>query len=243
MPPRVVRHGSADELVEAAARRLLDTLLELQSGSEPVHLCLAGGRLANQVYERFAALVPDSGLDTARLHLWWGDERFVPTTDPERNSLQSLSLLARTLQVPSSQVHPMPSSDGKTDPGEAAFAYSEELGATVFDLCLLGMGVDGHVASLFPHHKSFEQTSSSTAIGVTDAPLPPDERISLSLTALNRSQRIWLLVAGEEKADAAARALAGEAELPASQVAAQRETLWFLDAEAASRLPTYHCRF
>ena len=241
MAPRVLRHEDADELVEAAARRLLAQLVELQAGQETVHLCLTGGRIANQVYERFAELVPDSGLDATRLHLWWGDERFVPTTDPERHSLQSLSVLARTLPVASSQVHPMPSSDGKTDPDEAAFAYAEELGHTVFDICLLGMGTDGHVASLFAGHRAFEQPPSTAAAGVTDSPVPPAERITLTLPTVNRSQRVWLFVSGSEKAEATTLALAGEEALPAARVAGVRETLWFVDQGSAGAIPTYRC--
>ncbi|GAA1388319.1 6-phosphogluconolactonase [Luteococcus peritonei] len=243
MSRRVLRHVDLDELVEDAARRLMDTLVELQASQETVHLCLTGGRVSNRVYERFAELVPDSGLEAARLHLWWGDERFVPTTDPERHSLQSLSILARTLQLSSSQVHPMPSSDGKTDPDEAAFAYAEELGETVFDVCLLGMGPDGHVASLFSGHRAFEQPPSAAAVGVTDSPVPPTERITLTTAALNRSQRIWLWVSGEQKAEATARALGGEQTLPAAQVAGRLETLWFVDDGSARDLPTYHCTF
>lgn len=237
--PRVLRHDDLDELVQDAAQSLMDTLLGLQATQETVHLCLTGGRMANQIYERFAELVPDSGLNTQALHLWWGDERFVPTTDPERHALRTLSILARTLQLSSAQTHPMPASDGKADPGEAAYAYAHELGNTIFDVCLLGLGVDGHVASLFPGR--LDDTSSSLAVGVNDAPQSPSERISLTLNAINRSRRVWLWVGGEQKAPVVARALAGDPDLPAAHVRGQLETLWFLDAEAASQLTQYQC--
>lgn len=237
--PRVLRHEELDELVEDAARSLMDTLLGLQSSQETVHVCLTGGRMANRIYERFAELVPDSGLNSAALHLWWGDERFVPTTDPERHALRTLSILARTLPLSSAQTHPMPASDGKADPGDAAYAYAQELGDTVFDICLLGLGADGHVASLFPGQ--IDDHGSALAVGVSDAPYPPSERVTLTLNAINRSQRVWLWVGGAQKADVVARALAGDAQLPAAHVCGQLETLWFVDEEAASQLPLYQC--
>lgn len=238
--PRVLRHEDTDEMVAAAAQRLLDTLLELQTSQDTVHLCLTGGRTANRIYQSFAELVPGSGLNPAALHLWWGDERFVSTTDPERHALHALSILARTLQLSSAQTHPMPASDGKADPDEAAFAYAHELGDTVFDLCLLGMGEDGHVASLIPGTLRSDQTSA-LVVGVTDFPMPPTERITLTLNAINRSRRVWLWVSGANKAEAVAAALAGDGSVPGAQVSGTAETLWFLDDESAAQLPMYQC--
>ncbi len=240
MKPRVLRFPTREALVDAAADRLLSRLIALQSAQGLVNLCLTGGRVANEIYEKFAERSDGSGLDPAKLALWWGDERFVETSSPERNALQSLALLARHLQVVPSQTHIMPPKDGQADPDEAAFDYAEELDNTVFDLCLLGMGPDGHVASIFPNHRSSDPTSL-LAIGVIDSPKPPAERISLTFNVLNRSAAIWLFVTGSEKADAASRALAGDRTLPASHVQGIDETLWFLDAEAAALVPTYHC--
>lgn len=240
MIPRVLRHEGPDELVDHCARVLLRTLLSLQAEQDTVHLCLAGGTTANRIYEALAELVPESGLDPASLHLWWVDEQFLPTTEPARYSLQALSILARTLQLNTSQTHPMPASNGKADAGEAAFAYARELGDVVFDVCLLGMGADGSVASIFPGHGSMEPTSS-LAVGVTDSPRPPAERITLTFNAINSSRRVWLAVDGEEKAPALRAALAGQQELPAAHVAGRLETLWFVDDAAAAELPTHQC--
>lgn len=238
---RVVRHTDAQDLSRHAARMLLDTLVELQATQEVVHLCLCAGEVATQTYEVFADLVPDSQLDPSRLHLWWGDEAYAPTTDPARTAPRLLTILARTLHVASSQIHVMPSSEGHADPSEAAFAYAAELGDTVFDLCLLGMGVDGHVGSIFPGHASMD--SASLAMGVSDAPKPPAERIGLTLNAINRSHRVWLWVAGEQKAPAVTQALDGDETLPAALVHGTQQTLWFLDEAAARDLPRYHCVF
>lgn len=240
MSTRVLRHRDADNLARAVAERLLRSLAELQHDKEVVHLCLTGGRIANRIYADFADLVPASDLDPTRLHLWWGDERFLETGDPDRNALQALAVLARTLHLESSQTHSMPASTGKADPGDSAFAYAEELGDTRFDICLLGMGRDGHVASIFPDHPSFDSTKA-LAIGVTDAPKPPSERISLTFNALNRSDQVWLLVSGADKARAVARALEGDQTVPAGHLHGRDATLWFLDEEAAAGLPRYQC--
>ena len=242
MSARVLRHADVDEVVGRAASGLLARLLDLSQQQETVHLCLTGGEVADAVLARFADLVPDSGLDPARLHLWWSDERFAPTTDPERNSLTSLSVLARTLRLTGSQTHPMPSSDGHADPDSAAFAYADELGETTFDLCLLDVGEDGHVAALFPGHEGFEPTTS-LAVGVTDAPVPPREQVSLTLTAINRSRAVWLWACGAASAQAVARSIAGDDTLPAAHVRGEQETLWLVDQEASSALPTFTCQY
>ncbi|MGA4508580.1 6-phosphogluconolactonase [Propionibacteriaceae bacterium G1746] len=238
--PRVLRYANADELAEAVAMQLLDRLVT-QQASGAVHLCLTGGRIANRMYETLATLAANSELDSSRLHVWWGDERFVALTDPDRNASQSIGILARTITLNPGQTHAMPAKDGSADPDEAAFSYARELGDTVFDVCLLGMGEDGHVASLFPDHPSFTQPTSASVIGVTDSPKPPPERMSLTMSAINRSKAVWVLVSGEPKAESAARAIQGDPALPASAVQGQQETLFFLDQAAAGQLPRYNC--
>ncbi|RMB59721.1 6-phosphogluconolactonase [Tessaracoccus antarcticus] len=238
---RTIRLDDADEVADVVARRLLDRIVELQDTSAQVHICLTGGETANQMYERFAALVPDSALDATKLQLWWGDERFVPATDADRNSLQAVSRLARTVSIKSADIHMMPAQDGRADSHQCAVEYEAELGDTVFDITLLGIGADGHVGSIFPDHPSFEPTNRQV-IGVTDSPKPPSERISLTIPTINRSEEIWIIATGASKADAVARALEGDAALPASHVQAREATYWFLDADAAAQLPEpYNC--
>ncbi len=240
MSARVLRFHSPEELAEGAARQLLARLVEVQRSRGEANLCLTGGRVANSIYQSFAGQVEGSELDPSQLHLWWGDDHYVGLTDPDRNAIQSLSILARTLHLSRAQTHPMPGSDAHADADEAAFSYARELGDTLFDVCLLGMGEDGHVASIFPEHPSMDPTTA-TVIGVSDAPKPPSDRISLTLNAINRSRSVWLLVTGEAKAESVARALGGDWFLPAARVKGTVETLWFLDAAAASLLPRFNC--
>lgn len=245
MYTRVVRLDDADDVSSSVASMLLERLILLQTTQPIVHLCLTGGDTANAMYEKLAALAPGSGLDASKLQLWWGDERFVPATDPARNSLQAISRLARTISIASADTHMMAAADGRKDPHESAAEYEAELGDTTFDITLLGIGRDGHVASLFPGHPS-SGASSRAVIGVTDSPKAPSERITLTQQSLSRSHAVWFLATGEKKAQAVAEALEGTAEsaLPGSVIRGTSSTLWFLDHGAASRLaPQYTCPF
>ncbi len=240
---RVWRYATSADLTEATAERLMRRLIELQAAQEgPVRLCLTGGRIANRIYEAFIDLVDDAPLDQSRMEIWWGDERFVPTEDPDRHAGYTLAILARKLPMIPSLTHPMLAADGIADNDASAAAYAKELGDTRFDITLLGMGVDGHVASIFPNHPSFGD-QAHPVIGVNDAPLGPPSRISMTVDTLNRSHEVWYLVAGEGKATAVAESVAGDPNIPAGVVRGTDATLWLLDRSAAGLLPYHSCSF
>lgn len=240
---RVVRLSDARDVSRLVAERLLARLIELQRTQDLVHICLTGGDAANAMYEEFAELADGSKLDAAKLQLWWGDERFVPASDPQRNSQQAISRLARTVSIKAADTHMMAAKDGRKDSQEAAAAYEAELGETSFDITLLGIGVDGHAASIFPEHPSFEPTNRAV-IGVEDSPKEPSERISLTLPTLSRADEVWFLATGEEKSDAVRRSTSGDLSAPAAHVHGRVATYWFLDAGAAAGLPAqYACTF
>lgn len=239
---RIYRYRSLDELTVSMAGRLAKRLSELQQQKERVHLALTGGTTALALYESLARLAQATPLDPSRLELWWTSERYVPTTDQMRNATRALTVLARTLPFVPSQVHPMPSSTGTMDSDEAAYAYSKELADVTFDICLLGLGEDGHVASIFPGHPSFAETTH-TVIGVNDSPKPPSSRISLTVPTLSRSREVWFLVAGAEKADAVGRAYRGDPELPGGVVRGRERTLWLVDRAAGAGIPYHECTF
>lgn len=238
--PQVLRYLDADDLATHAAARLVDALVGYQQDGRVANLCLTGGRIALRIYSRLADLVGGSELDPTRLELWWGDERFVPTDDPARNVSPTLASLAGRFAVDPARTHPMPAADGLIDAGSAAVTYAKELGDTRFDVCLLGVGEDGHIASIFPDHPSGEVTSQ-TVIGVSDSPKPPAERITLTIPALSRSGEVWFLVSGAEKASAVAAALSGDQAVPAARVRGEEATVWLLDRDAASELPYFEC--
>lgn len=238
---RVAKLTDAAEVADVVARRLLRRIVSLQRTKGEVHLCLTGGQTANAVYEHLADLAPGSDLDPTLLQLWWGDERFVPATDQVRNSLQAITRLGRGIALKSAQIHSMPAKDGRADSDQCAAEYAAELGDTHFDITLLGVGADGHVGSIFPNHPSSAPTSRSV-IGVTNAPKEPAERITLSIDALSRCDELWFIATGEVKADAVARALEGDETVPAAHPHGESATYWFLDMEAAGKLPaSYTC--
>jgi 6-phosphogluconolactonase len=235
--PEVLVHNGADDVAEALTARLLARLAELQRDFQVPQLALTGGRIATQAYGRLAAEGRNSAVDWGRVELWWGDERFVPATNDDRNDKGTLELLSPALPLDESRIHPMPASDGELGLDAAAEAYATELGATTFDICLLGMGPDGHVASIFPEHpSSYEQ---GRVIAVRSSPKPPPERISLTLEVINASAEVWFLVSGEDKARAAKMALlrTGPVQVPAAGVSGTKRTLWLVDRAAASQLP------
>jgi 6-phosphogluconolactonase len=233
--PEVVRLGDADEVAATLASRLLSRLAELQAGGAVPQVCLTGGRIATRAYARLAQDGAGPAVDWSRVELWWGDERFVPADDDERNAKPALERL-RPLGLSTGRVHEMPASDGGADLDAAAAAYAGELGATAFDICLLGLGPDGHVASLFPDHPS--STAVGDVIAVRNSPKPPPDRISLTLAVINRSREVWFVVSGEDKAEGTAKALTGSGPVPVPGARAHgtEATVWLVDAAAASRL-------
>lgn len=236
---RIVRVPTARDVADLVAERLLAHVGERLQEQERVDICLTGGNTANMVYERVAELAPGADIDVSRVHLWWGDERFVSATDPDRNSLQAVERLARTIPIHSTHIHMMAAADGRKDAHESAEEYEHELSNTRFDLVLLGIGEDGHCGSIFPGHPSFEATNR-LAIGVENSPKPPSDRITLTLNALTRTPYVWFIATGASKAHAVAGAIAGDESLPSAHVRGERGTLWFLDDAAAAELPPMH---
>ncbi|WP_299055330.1 6-phosphogluconolactonase [uncultured Nocardioides sp.] len=237
--PTVRTHPDADALAHSVAVSLVHRLATWQAeGREPA-VALTGGTIA----ERIHALVPTldtSSVDWTRVSFWWGDERYVAADSDDRNDLPAVRDLLEPLGVPADRIHRMPATDaGHADVDAAAAAYADAVrgqGGGGFDLVMLGLGPDGHVASLFPGFAQLE--ADGIAVGVTGSPKPPPERVSLTFAALDRTDEVWFLVSGEAKADAVRRGLAEDGsvtETPARGVTGGDRT-WWLDSDAASAL-------
>lgn len=248
--PQLVVHRDKELMAQAAAARLITKIVDAQTSTGSANVVLTGGRNGNGVLAALAAAPARDAIDWGRLDLWWGDERFLPEGDPERNITQAEEALLDSVPLDPKRVHAMPASDGPygTDVEAAAEAYAEELARAAgpanhgavptFDVLMLGVGPDTHVASLFPEHPGVRETER-TVIGVHGSPKPPPTRISLTLPAIRSAREVWLLAAGEDKANAVAMALsgAGEIQAPAAGAHGRARTLWLLDTAAASQLP------
>lgn len=235
--------GTEDELARRVAGALVDRLRALQSGGRVPSVVLTGGGIADKVHRSVLETPGHDDVDWSRVEVWFGDERFVPAADADRNALQARQALLDRLPLDPRRVHEMPASDGACgdDVDAAAAAYAAELvevlGATPrFDVLMLGVGPDGHCASLFPGHD--EVRAGGLAVAVRNSPKPPPTRISLTMPALRSADEVWFVASGDGKADAVRAALAGTDvdAVPASGPRGTVRTVWFLDAAAASRL-------
>src|SRR3954453_13632918 len=220
--PVVTRVATPEEAAERVAEVMATTIIAAHAVHGEAHVALSGGSNVGHAYR----LVGPKVHDWSGVHLWYGDERIVPLDDPESTH----RLATGTLEAPGASWHPPPVELGWEG---AAAAYAEELGDTVIDLALQGMGPDGHTASLFPGHPQLQATG--VAVCVRDSPKPPPERMTLTLGKLNEARRIVLLVTGEEKAPMLARVLAGaDPDVPASLLSRDRLEV-IADAAALSR--------
>jgi 6-phosphogluconolactonase len=246
--PRIEVLDDADAVARAVAGELLARLEAAQAGGGSPQVALTGGSIAERVHAVLGEHGPDSDVDWERVGVWWGDERFVVTTSDERNARDARRSFLDRVGVPASHVHEVPGTDTATSIDEAVTAYGGELrehGTGAFEVVMLGLGPDGHCASLFPGHPALDVADAIT-VAVLESPKPPPERVSLTFEALNRSRAIWFVASGEEKADAVARALADEGDLhdtPARGITgvpdldgSPTDLVWFLDRAAASHL-------
>lgn len=237
--PLIEVHDSPELLATAVAGELLNRIADSQAAGHIPDIGLTGGSIADAIHREVARLAPASGVDWGAVQLYFGDERFVPADSPDRNVQQARSAFLD--EVGATRVHEVPSSDDAGSAEEAAASYASTVrstGSGDFDVLMLGVGPDGHIASLFPGHPGLDVTDE-IATAVHDSPKPPPDRVSLTFEALNRAQAVWFLVTGEAKADAVRRALADEGSLtetPARGVRGTTETVWFLDTEAASAI-------
>lgn len=244
----VVVHRDPTVLADAVAARLITRLVDVQAARGSASVVLTGGGVGVATLAAIATSPARAAVDWSRLDVWWGDERYLPSGDPERNEVQAREALLDHVPLDPARVHPMPADDGGTEPEDAAERYVDELAAATrpedhgvapgFDILLLGVGPDGHVASLFPEEPALYERDRA-AVAVRGAPKPPPIRTTLTLPAIRSATEVWLVVAGEEKAGAVRLALsgAGEVQVPAAGARGKQRTLWLLDRMAAAKLP------
>lgn len=236
----VVVVPDADILAATVASRLVAKIVDAQAERGFASVVLTGGRIAGKVLRTVKDLPAAAAIDWSRVDVWWGDERFLPSGDPNRNETEARTALLDALPLDPARVHPMPASDGPDgeDASAAAARYARELatgGAELppFDVLMLGVGEDGHVASLFPEHPVLNETGTTAA--TFNSPKPPPTRVTLTMPTIQTADEVWLVAAGPDKTDAVGRALNGDKLVPAAHATGRTKTYWFLDRAAAAK--------
>jgi 6-phosphogluconolactonase len=239
--PRVVVHPDKQALADAAGARFVTALIDAQTRNPEAQVALTGGSMGSAIIASVARTPGRSAVDWSRVRVWWGDERYLPAGDPERNDTQNDEAGLSALGLDPEKVHRVAGPDASESAEASAEAYGQTIrqhGQRVWDVVLFGVGPDGHIASLFPHHPAQRQTDA-IAVAVHDSPKPPPDRVSLTFECFERSHEVWFLVSGGDKAEAVAAALAPGADpwdVPATGPRGTDATLWLVDADAAARL-------
>ncbi|WP_426325311.1 6-phosphogluconolactonase [Microbacterium sp. E-13] len=243
---RVVISPDPIALADSVAARFVHRVSKRLDEGKLVHVSLTGGATGAALLAAIARRPRVGELDWSRVHVWWNDERFLPRDHAERNENQARSILLHALDIPEANVHAAPASDDGVDLEGAAAAYSAQLAEfpgpdgpwPAFDVCFLGVGPDGHIASLFPDRPEIQVTDDSV-VAVRDSPTPPSDRITMTRPVINGSKRVWLVLFGPDKAAALGLALAGAsyASVPAAGAKGRKRTIFFVDQAAAAQVP------
>ncbi|MDO5752211.1 6-phosphogluconolactonase [Arthrobacter sp.] len=254
---RITRHPSFEVLAATTAARLITRLLDVQSERGEATVVLTGGSVGIATLREVAKSPAHLAVDWGKVNFWFGDDRFVPSDSADRNCLQAAQALLDHVPVDPARVHTMAASDTVDGLEEAVAQYAAELAAAAqtewenddaspaqapafprFDVLLLGLGPDAHIASLFPEMAGI-RTKGVPVVGVRNSPKPPPLRVSLTLEVINSAQEIWLVAAGADKAAAVGLGLAGAnaVQVPASGARGINKTMWLLDQAAAAKVP------
>jgi 6-phosphogluconolactonase len=243
--PIIEKYPDTAALVTAAGDRLVDAINAAIRSRGRADIVLTGGGTGIGMLKRVADKA--GSIDWSKVHLYWGDERYVAADDDERNEKQAREALIDRIDIPAANVHPIPASDAEygDDIDAAALAYDHVLAANAepgepapnFDVHLLGMGPEGHINSLFPDTPAVRE-QTRLVVGVENSPKPPPRRITLTLPAVQRSREVWLVASGDGKAEAVAAAVNGAdpVSVPAAGAVGREATVWLLDEAAASKL-------
>ena len=221
-------HVDAEGVVAAARDHILAAARNAIAKRNAFRIALSGGETPRRLYERLAS----ADAEWPAWHIYFGDERCLPAGDAQRNSVMAERAWLAASAIPASQIHPIPADLGAE---AAAAAYSRELEQVGdFDLVLLGLGEDGHTASLFPGREWGTKLGTPAAIPVHDAPKPLPDRVSLSAWRLSLARSVLVLVAGEGKREAVKRWRAGE-DLPVAAIVPAAAIDVFADRVALAR--------
>jgi len=203
--------SNLQDLHDAALTAILDAAMLAIRQRGAFHLVISGGETPRKIYQQLRT----AQADWSKWHIYFSDERCLPTTDKNRNSRMAGEAWLDLVPIPESQIYIIPTEIGAP---QSALRYAAILSTVkMFDLVLLGLGEDGHTASLFPNHDWGDKPDSPNTLAVINAPKPPSERVSLSATRLSHSRGVLFIVAGESKRNAVAKWRHGE-NIPAQAI-------------------------
>lgn len=238
--------SDAEQLCSEVAARFLVVVPALLAEQDTVTIVLTGGSMGIGVLDAINRSPDRDAVDWSRVQLWWGDERWLPTGHADRNDAQARTALLDHVPLQPEHVHPFPAADRVPGLDDAVASAAAELASyaaagqawPIIDLVFLGVGPDGHIASLFPGRSEI-QVRDTPVVAVRNSPKPPPERLSLTRPVLNSAKRVWLVLSGAEKASVLGLALAGAqyGEVPAAGVRGREETVFFADQAAAAEVP------
>ena len=234
----VNRFKDAESLAKGAAEEFVTRLAQLLEELPEVHVQVTGGTIGIATLAAIADREDAHLLDWSRVHVWWGDERFVASDSSDRNSVQAHNAMLKKL--PKTNLHPFPASDEGMTLDEAANFFSAEVASLKpkFSIAFVGVGPDGHICSLFPGKPEIEP--GVLVIAEHDSPKPPPQRLSFSYEAMNSVDEIWFVIAGADKQDAVSVAFGDNPkQLPVGRVQGKSKTVWFVDQSAGNK--TWGC--
>jgi len=228
---------NALDVARQAADEIVSSLTSILDTKETANVALTGGTVGILTLEVLARSQASNQIDFSKVHFWWGDERFVSSDSSDRNANQARVALLDATAVSESNIHEFPSTDSGLNIDQARDHFEQELlkafegNTPSMDLTIMGMGPDGHVASLFPGMNS----ASKIVVAVHNSPKPPLQRLSLSMDVINASTKIIFVVSGIDKSESVEAVHKDpECDLPAARVAAKGLTLWIIDEAAGA---------
>lgn len=244
MTPQVRKFVDATGVAQAAADLFIAQTTSALVTQSQVHVALTGGTVGIASLAALGNHALRDTVDYSRVHFWWGDERFVSVDSRDRNALQAREALLSKITVPEENIHEFPSLVDGLGLDEAAIVFNAEVAKHTdasrpfsFDLVFLGMGPDGHVASLFPDHAVGLDAQGPLVVAEHNSPKPPPERLSFSYSALNAAKQVVFVVAGADKAEAVADAFGNpNSDLPAAKVRGVSSSVLLVDEAAATLL-------
>ena len=224
----LLSYGSADQLATAAACAWLAEIEAANRAGKPYCVALSGGRIAQKFFAATVDQAVAREVSFARVHFYWADERCVPPTNPDSNYKVANELLFAPLNILEAQIHRLRGEIPSAEAVEIAemelrkFAMPDKNNSPVLDLIFLGVGEDGHVASLFPNSTEEKQDNSVSFLAVNDSPKPPPSRISMTYATLKTAKNVWILASGAGKEKILRASLASGGQTPLTRVVESR---------------------